>query len=123
MSRKPVQTARRVVLQVNGRQVRPRALCRVFRYRRPDEIRTNRAIAPLARSDILFSAVQIIREGGENTLHSHAGMDGFWFVLYTTSPPTRAEQPTIIEWLRREFLLDEEAAIPPLRVWRCRARL
>ena len=53
----------------------------VFRYRRPEKLKTNRGIAPLARSDILFSAVQVIREGGENTLHSHAGMDGFWFVL------------------------------------------
>ena len=53
----------------------------VFRYRRPDELKTKRGIAPLARSDILFSAVQIIREGGENSLHSHAAMDGFWFVL------------------------------------------
>lgn len=53
----------------------------VFRYRRPDALKTKRGIAPLARSDILFSAVQIIREGGENSLHSHAAMDGFWFVL------------------------------------------
>ena len=53
----------------------------VFRYRPPRELKTKRGIAPLARSDILFSAVQVIREGGENTLHSHAGMDGFWFVL------------------------------------------
>jgi len=53
----------------------------VFRYRRPEELKTRRGIAPLARSDILFSAVQIIREGGENSLHSHSAMDGFWFVL------------------------------------------
>jgi mannose-6-phosphate isomerase-like protein (cupin superfamily) len=53
----------------------------VFRYRRPEQMKTKRGIAPLARSDILFSAVQIIREGGENSLHSHSAMDGFWFVL------------------------------------------
>jgi mannose-6-phosphate isomerase-like protein (cupin superfamily) len=53
----------------------------VFRYRKPPEVKTDRAFAPLVRSDILFSSVQIIRKGGENTLHSHAGMDGFWFVL------------------------------------------
>ena len=53
----------------------------VFRYRRPETLKTKRGIAPLARSDILFSSVQIIREGGENSLHSHAAMDGFWFVL------------------------------------------
>lgn len=53
----------------------------VFRYRRPAELKTRRGIAPLVRSDILFSAVQVIREGGENSLHSHSAMDGFWFVL------------------------------------------
>ena len=53
----------------------------VFRYRRPEKLKTKRGIAPLVRSDILFSAVQIIREGGENSLHSHSAMDGFWFVL------------------------------------------
>lgn len=53
----------------------------VFRYRRPEQLKTKRGIAPLVRSDILFSAVQIIREGGENSLHSHSAMDGFWFVL------------------------------------------
>src|SRR5207244_13182589 len=53
----------------------------VFRYRRPDELKTKRGISPLVRSDIMFSAVQIIREGGENSLHSHSAMDGFWFVL------------------------------------------
>ena len=53
----------------------------VFRYRRPAELKSRKGIAPLARSDILFSAVQVIREGGENSLHSHSAMDGFWFVL------------------------------------------
>jgi mannose-6-phosphate isomerase-like protein (cupin superfamily) len=53
----------------------------VFRYRRPEALKTKRGIAPLVRSDILFSAVQVIREGGENSLHSHSAMDGFWFVL------------------------------------------
>lgn len=59
---------------VAGREAQP------FRYRRP-ELKGTRGIAPLARSDILFSAVQVIRKGGENTLHSHSAMDGFWFVL------------------------------------------
>jgi len=59
----------------------PMRAATVFRYRRPDELKTKRGIAPLVRSDILFSAVQIIREGGENSLHSHSALDGFWFVL------------------------------------------
>jgi mannose-6-phosphate isomerase-like protein (cupin superfamily) len=53
----------------------------VFRYAKPTLVKAKRGIAPLVRSDILFSAVQVIREGGENSLHSHSAMDGFWFVL------------------------------------------
>jgi mannose-6-phosphate isomerase-like protein (cupin superfamily) len=53
----------------------------VFRYRRPANLKGTKGMTPLARSDIVFSAVQTIREGGENSMHSHTGMDGFWFVL------------------------------------------
>src|SRR3546814_19272608 len=35
----------------------------------------------MVRSDMMFSMVQIIKEGGEQELHSHGGQDGFWFVL------------------------------------------
>lgn len=38
-------------------------------------------IVKLVRSDLMFSAVQVLRSGGENNLHSHEFMDGFWFVL------------------------------------------
>ena len=69
----------------------------VFRYRRPEELKTNRGIAPLVRSDILFSAVQIIREGGENSLHSHSAMDGFWFVLRGRARFYGAEDKLIAE--------------------------
>ena len=40
-----------------------------------------KAVKLLARSDRAFLAVQVVREGGENNLHSHAHVDGFWFVL------------------------------------------
>jgi mannose-6-phosphate isomerase-like protein (cupin superfamily) len=40
-----------------------------------------KAVKLLARSDRAFFAVQVVREGGENNLHSHAHVDGFWFVL------------------------------------------
>jgi mannose-6-phosphate isomerase-like protein (cupin superfamily) len=29
----------------------------------------------------MFAMVQVLAEGGENNLHSHATLDGFWFVL------------------------------------------
>jgi len=54
---------------------------KVFSYRPPQEMKRNRAFVPLVRSDIMIASVQIIKEGGEQELHSHGGMDGFWFVL------------------------------------------
>ena len=53
---------------------------KVFRYRTP-EIKGPNAKVWLCRSDIMFAAVKAIREGGENNLHSHTALDGFWFVL------------------------------------------
>ena len=52
----------------------------VFRYQTP-EFEGAQAKVWLARSDIVFAAVKVIREGGENNLHSHTALDGFWFVL------------------------------------------
>jgi len=55
---------------------------RVLKYRTPESSQIDgKALVRLAQSDIMFSAVQIIEEGGDNNLHSHAGMDGLWFVL------------------------------------------
>jgi mannose-6-phosphate isomerase-like protein (cupin superfamily) len=52
----------------------------IVRYKKPNVTKL-KGIVPICRSDIMFSSVQIVREGGENNLHSHAGMDGLWFVL------------------------------------------
>jgi mannose-6-phosphate isomerase-like protein (cupin superfamily) len=55
---------------------------KVFRYAAPKSINRDRAYVPLARSDIMLAVVQIFRNtGGEPQLHSHAALDGFWFVL------------------------------------------
>jgi predicted small metal-binding protein/mannose-6-phosphate isomerase-like protein (cupin superfamily) len=52
----------------------------VFRYETPDLDR-GKGIVWLARTDLLRAIVQVVREGGENNLHSHSGNDGFWMVL------------------------------------------
>lgn len=52
----------------------------IVKYRLPDEVGP-KVIVPIARSDIMYCAVQVLREGGANNLHSHTGMDGLWFVL------------------------------------------
>ena len=53
-----------------------------FDYSRP-ALRSGktRAAARLVNTDILFAVIQLFESGGENIMHSHAGMDGFWFVL------------------------------------------
>lgn len=53
---------------------------KVFRYVKPELDRV-KGVVVLARSDIMLAAVQLVKKGGENNLHSHSTMDGFWFVL------------------------------------------
>ena len=53
----------------------------VFQYQKPSDMPGGKAIVQLAGSDIIRGRVQVVREGGENNLHSHRGMDGFWMVL------------------------------------------
>ena len=38
-------------------------------------------IVRLCRTDLLYSSVQVLKEGGENNLHAHNAQNGFWFVL------------------------------------------
>lgn len=53
----------------------------IFKYEKPFDMPGGKAILQLAGSDIIRGRVQVVREGGENNLHSHRGMDGFWMVL------------------------------------------
>ena len=53
----------------------------IFKYEKPFDMPGGKAIIQLAGSDIIRGRVQVVREGGENNLHSHRGMDGFWMVL------------------------------------------
>ena len=52
-----------------------------FSYVKPDGQQTAKAIVSLCQTDIIRGAVQVVQEGGDNNLHSHTGMDGFWMVL------------------------------------------
>lgn len=58
------------------------AQAKVLKYETPDTAAIKgKALVRLAQSGIMFSAIQIIEDGGDNNLHSHAAMDGLWFVL------------------------------------------
>ena len=52
-----------------------------FSYKKPEHLRKGKGIVQLAQTSVIRGRVQIVQEGGENNLHSHTGMDGFWFVL------------------------------------------
>ena len=58
----------------------PGKAAKVMRYVKP-ELKRNKAFVPMAKSDVILAAVQVMKNGGETTFHSHTGMDGFWFVL------------------------------------------
>ena len=58
----------------------PAREAKVMRYRTPP-LKGNRGITPLCRTDIMYAAIQVIKKGGENTLHVHTQLDGIWFVL------------------------------------------
>jgi len=57
----------------------PRA--QIINYSKPENQEVPKTVTLLARSDIVFAAVQNLLEGGENNLHHHKYQDGFWFVL------------------------------------------
>ncbi len=52
-----------------------------FSYKKPDPLSGDKMIVELAKSRLIRGRVQIVRKGGENNLHTHDGMDGFWLVL------------------------------------------
>ena len=55
---------------------------RLFKYAKPDTAQSKpRHIVWLARTDRMIANMQVIKSGGENTLHSHRHLDGFWMVL------------------------------------------
>jgi mannose-6-phosphate isomerase-like protein (cupin superfamily) len=51
-----------------------------FSYRKPAGDIAKQVVA-LGRTDRILANVQVLREGGENNLHSHPHLDGFWMVL------------------------------------------
>jgi mannose-6-phosphate isomerase-like protein (cupin superfamily) len=57
------------------------ATATVFRYDRPELGGRSKRIVVLGRTDISIGCVQVVADGGENNLHSHATLDGYWFVL------------------------------------------
>jgi mannose-6-phosphate isomerase-like protein (cupin superfamily) len=70
-------SAEALTQDANGRVLK----ATLFGYEAPAELRKDKAIVRLCRSDIMYSNVQVLREGGENNLHAHSAQDGVWLVL------------------------------------------
>ena len=51
-----------------------------FSYQRPDNDRAKN-LTPLCQTDRLWADMQLVKEGGENKLHSHTVSDGFFMVI------------------------------------------
>ena len=51
-----------------------------FSYQRPDNDRPKN-LTVLCKTDRLSADIQLVKEGGENKLHSHTVSDGFFMVM------------------------------------------
>ena len=52
----------------------------LFSYQRPENDRAKN-LTFLCKTEMLSADMQLVREGGENKLHSHTASDGFFLVL------------------------------------------
>jgi mannose-6-phosphate isomerase-like protein (cupin superfamily) len=56
----------------------------IFKYappQLPEGKFEGKVITRLARTDRMMANLQVLKSGGENNLHSHRHLDGFWMVL------------------------------------------
>jgi len=52
----------------------------LFKYERPEFDGVKKSML-ICSSDILRGHIQVVKNGGENNLHAHTGMDAIWIVL------------------------------------------
>lgn len=69
---------------------------KVFSYERPEGDHP-KVLQPLVSTDILEADVQLVREGGSNTLHYHTGQDGVFVVLEGTARFYESEDEAIAD--------------------------
>ena len=51
-----------------------------FRYQTPEFAGVKKTLQ-VCNSDLMKVQVQVVKEGGENNLHTHTGDDAFWYVI------------------------------------------
>jgi mannose-6-phosphate isomerase-like protein (cupin superfamily) len=52
----------------------------VFKYQTPQFDGVKKTLQ-VCNSDLMKVQVQVVKDGGENNLHSHTGDDAFWYVM------------------------------------------
>ncbi|MGE5540315.1 MAG: cupin domain-containing protein [Gemmatimonas sp.] len=52
-----------------------------FKYEKPSQYDRKKVSVRLAQGELVRGMIQVAKEGGENNLHYHANVDGFWMVL------------------------------------------
>ena len=53
---------------------------KVFKYQTPQFDGVKKSML-ICNSDLMKVMVQVVKDGGENNLHSHTGDDAFWYVI------------------------------------------
>jgi mannose-6-phosphate isomerase-like protein (cupin superfamily) len=53
---------------------------KVFKYQTPEFDGVKKSMV-VCSSDLMKVMVQVVKDGGENNLHSHTGDDAFWYVM------------------------------------------
>ncbi len=88
--REAVASARRAARFLLTRLLRPETVARrappadapvVFSYRPPPAPDRGKVVVKLCETPLLRGRVHMLRGDAAENLHSHAGIDGFWFVL------------------------------------------
>ena len=100
-----------------------------FRYQTPDFEGVKKTMQ-VCNSDLMKVQVQIVKNGGENNLHTHTGEDAFWYVISGAVKFYGEGDKLVGEYKKGEGLLVprgykywfESASTEPLEVLRVTAK-
>jgi mannose-6-phosphate isomerase-like protein (cupin superfamily) len=100
-----------------------------FKYQTPEFAGVKKTMT-VCNSDLMRVQVQVVKDGGENNLHSHTGDDAFWYVMSGAVKFYGEGDQLIGEYKKGEGILIprgfkywfESAAKEPLEILRVTAR-
>jgi mannose-6-phosphate isomerase-like protein (cupin superfamily) len=102
---------------------------KIFKYQTPEFQGVKKSMI-LCNSDLMKVMVQVVKDGGENNLHSHTGDDAFWYVINGAVKFYGAGDKLIGEFKKGEGILIprgfqywfESSASEPLEILRVTAK-